>query len=140
MVVLFPPPHTIVTYPPLAALVNGESDHLLPVGDPRLVASLASLASAPAFVDVWCEDTQTLLVSLVPGVHAGTPALGVLERATSIFQIRNVYSELVPAIGWHEARAHLHWCREPPRSTYLVKFSASASAVQATPASRLPSA
>ncbi|KAJ6471722.1 hypothetical protein C8R47DRAFT_742220 [Mycena vitilis] len=136
--VYYPPPHTIVTYPPLAALINEESDELLSPGDPRLVAALAS---APAFVDAWCADTQTYLVSLVPGVNTGRPAMHVLERATSIFHILNARGQMGLAIGWDEARAHLQWYEGETKSysiyEELVKFSASASAVAAALAALL---
>ncbi|KAJ7089066.1 hypothetical protein C8R44DRAFT_990908 [Mycena epipterygia] len=105
----YPPPHTITNFSPLVELVNDPSDEELSPDDPRLVAALAE---APAFVDAWCLEQQTLLASLLPDADTMSvaPAAHILARATSVFHCPDP-NGMATAIGWDEARANLHWCR-----------------------------
>ncbi|KAJ7899771.1 hypothetical protein B0H13DRAFT_1718047 [Mycena leptocephala] len=121
----YPPPHTISAFPPIAQLIYEDSDAPLSPDDPRVVAALAG---APAFVDAWCIETKALLTSLLPYCNVGNPDFRLLERASSVFRLRKTNERSSDtAIGWDEARAHLHWCQGRPvhRSTddQLVKFN-----------------
>ncbi|KAJ7245912.1 hypothetical protein B0H12DRAFT_1127134 [Mycena haematopus] len=127
----YAPPHTIESFPPIAELIAQNSDEPISPNEPQLSAALAD---APAFVEAWAKETQTLLVSLLPGTEANKADF--LDRATSVFRVRITnegYEQTV--IGWEEARAHLHWFqgRPEPHSVddHLVKFNARGSAAAA---------
>ncbi|KAJ7249790.1 hypothetical protein B0H12DRAFT_1234611 [Mycena haematopus] len=127
----YAPPHTIESFPPIAELIGQNSDEPISPNEPQLSAALAD---APAFVEAWAKETQTLLVSLLPGTEANKADF--LDRATSVFRVRITnegYEKTV--IGWEEARAHLHWFqgRPEPHSVddHLVKFNARGSAAAA---------
>ncbi|KAJ7899781.1 hypothetical protein B0H13DRAFT_2029457, partial [Mycena leptocephala] len=93
-------------------LICEDSDEPLSRDDPRVAAALAG---APAFVDAWCMETKTLLTSLLPYCNVGDPDFRLLERATSVFRVRKTNQRSSDtAIGWDEARAHLHWCHGRP--------------------------
>ncbi|KAJ7055848.1 hypothetical protein C8F01DRAFT_447397 [Mycena amicta] len=112
-----PPPHTFATtYPPLVDLMNDPSDDLLSRDDPRLLSALSDPA-ARNFVDGLWTDLQMRLAGLVDT----SGDLASLERAGSVFLIsKGGYNSggrsRVPAIGWEEARARLHWCHGAPVS------------------------
>ncbi|KAJ7919838.1 hypothetical protein B0H13DRAFT_1987661 [Mycena leptocephala] len=126
----YPPPHTISAFPPIAQLICEGSDEPLSRDDPRVAAALAG---APVFVDAWCMETKTLLTSLLPYCNVGDPDFRLLERATSVFRVRKTNQRSSDtAIGWDEARAHLHWCQGRPvplsAEDQLVEFNAHAAA------------
>ncbi|KAF7341704.1 F-box domain-containing protein [Mycena sanguinolenta] len=129
----YPPPHTIDTFPPLAELLSQDFDEFLSLDNPQLCAALAD---GPAFVEAWANETKAMLVSLLLGAQAHSPDFRLLERATSIFRVRktNPWSTDL-AIGWEEARAHLHWFQGRPEPAIpggqLVEFNSHASTVAA---------
>lgn len=105
-------PRAIDTFPPIAELINEELEEPFFRDDPRIVAALADGAE---FVDAWCLEMQTLLVSFLPAADAARPDLRLLARATSVFRVQKPSDLAMPtpfwtAIGWDEARAYLHWC------------------------------
>ncbi|KAF8134088.1 hypothetical protein K438DRAFT_1883655 [Mycena galopus ATCC 62051] len=118
------PPRVIESFPPIAQLVNEDSDEMMTPEDPRLAAALAE---APAFVDGWAKEMQARLISLLPDTE---PDFHVLERATSVFRIGTE-----TAIGWNEARAHLDWWKGRPRpggsGEQLIEFNIRGSAAAA---------
>ncbi|KAJ7734353.1 hypothetical protein DFH07DRAFT_967673 [Mycena maculata] len=128
----YPPPHTIYEFTPIMQLIDDPSEENLSSDDPRLAAALAD---APAFIDTWCAETQALLASVLPDVdtHA-LPPTQILARATSVFRCPG-RSEAT-AIGWDEARVHLHGFRGWP-FVRSVEFSALGSAVARALALRL---
>ncbi|KAF8187980.1 hypothetical protein K438DRAFT_1004690 [Mycena galopus ATCC 62051] len=118
------PPRVIESFPPIAQLVNEDSDETISPEDPRLAAALAE---APAFVDGWAQEMHARLISLLPDTE---PDFHVLERATSVFRIGTE-----TAIGWNEARAHLYWWKGRPRpggsGEQLIEFNIGGSAAAA---------
>ncbi|KAF7357215.1 F-box domain-containing protein [Mycena sanguinolenta] len=129
----YPPPNTIRSFPPLADLLNEDSDDFLSLNNPQLSAALAD---ARAFVEAWAKETQALLVSLLPGAHAGEPDFSLLDLATSVFCVRRINAQSTDvAIGWEEARAHLHWFQGGPEPAVpgdlLIEFNTRGSTVAA---------
>ncbi|KAJ7736441.1 hypothetical protein B0H16DRAFT_120698 [Mycena metata] len=121
----YPPPHTIDTFPPLAAFIDEDTEEDIDKDNPRLVRALVG---APAFVDAWCLETKALLASLLPDVDGTPPDLRRLELATSVFCVRRLDSyRKDTVIGWEQARAHLNWCHGRPLPQFpeekLVHFS-----------------
>ncbi|KAF8197761.1 hypothetical protein K438DRAFT_1967320 [Mycena galopus ATCC 62051] len=122
------PPSAIDGFPPIARLINEDSDEPISADDPRLAAALAE---ASAFVDGWAKEMQARLISLLPDTEPDTePDFHVLERATSVFRIGTETT-----IGWNEARAHLDWWQgrpEPGESgEQLIEFNVRGSAAAA---------
>ncbi|KAF7351734.1 F-box domain-containing protein [Mycena sanguinolenta] len=110
----YPPPHTIHTTPQFCA----------------------AFADAPAFIEAWANETQAHLVSLLPGAQtAEKPDFRLLDRATSVFTVHKTNTRSTDlAIGWREARAHLHWFQGRPQFALpgsLVAFNPRGSAVAA---------
>ncbi|KAJ7835239.1 hypothetical protein B0H14DRAFT_2590382 [Mycena olivaceomarginata] len=106
----YPPPHTIDAFPPLAQLINEDSDEPLTHDDPRL---LAAIAEAAGFADAWIGETQARMVS---------PTSQLTARA-----------RWGTVIGWDEARAHLHCFHEVHlhHEDILIEFNTRGSAVAA---------
>ncbi|KAJ7199757.1 hypothetical protein GGX14DRAFT_661092 [Mycena pura] len=131
----YPPPHTITAFPPLAQLINDPSDTPLAPEDPRLHSAL-SLPDARTFIAAWCTETQARLAALLPAADSAADPAQALERATSVFLARRKGgrvpggTDMVPAFGWAEARAIVHWCHGPPDgdSERHIQFSALGSA------------
>ncbi|KAJ6540547.1 hypothetical protein B0H19DRAFT_1175821 [Mycena capillaripes] len=95
------PPRAIESFAPIAQLISEESERPLSRDDPQVVSALVN---APAFVEAWCVETQTLLASLLPGADTEHPDLRLLDRATSVFQMQKPgNSSAATAIGWEEA-------------------------------------
>ncbi|KAJ6602029.1 hypothetical protein DFH09DRAFT_1126198 [Mycena vulgaris] len=112
------PPRAIEEFPPIARLMSEGSEEALTRDAPQLVAALADGAQ---FVDAWCMEIQTLLVSLLPSVDAKRPDIRLLERATSVFRVQKPGDLATPtpfwtAFGWDEVRTYLDWCSEQPPS------------------------
>ncbi|KAJ7639944.1 hypothetical protein DFH06DRAFT_1302059 [Mycena polygramma] len=107
--VFYPPPLGIDAFPPIDELIAERLDKPLSPGDPRLAAALVE---APAFVEAWCIQLQTLLVALLPGADTTQLDLSRLDRATSVFRVLKMTftDPKGTAIGWDEARAQLQWC------------------------------
>ncbi|KAJ7434319.1 hypothetical protein B0H11DRAFT_2372831 [Mycena galericulata] len=134
---MLPPPHAIYSFPPLEQLLNDPSFEPLDPEDPRLHAALTEAA---AFVDSWCAENQALLTSLLPDSRLDSrypPDPNPLARATSIFRCPARVRTGI-AIGWEEARTHLHWFRgRPPMDTRTVEFCERGSATAHTLATLL---
>ncbi|KAJ6564219.1 hypothetical protein B0H19DRAFT_76532 [Mycena capillaripes] len=78
-------PRAIEGFPPIARLMSEDSEEALIRDHPQLVAALADGAQ---FVDAWCVEIQTLLVSLLPAADAERPDIRLLERVTSVFRVQ----------------------------------------------------
>ncbi|KAK6987588.1 F-box domain-containing protein [Favolaschia claudopus] len=110
------PPHTIVNFPPLAQLIEEDSEDSISADDPRLIQALEA---SPAFVETWILEMKKLLIAVLPKVESQPQQLENLgfhrlELASSVFRIHRTGMHFEVAIGWDEARAHLHrWTGEP---------------------------
>ncbi|KAK7017319.1 F-box domain-containing protein [Favolaschia claudopus] len=110
------PPHTIANFPPLAQLIEEDSEDSISADDPRLIQALEA---SPAFVESWILEMKKLLIAVLPKVESQpqqleNPDFHRLELAISVFRIHRTGMHFEVAIGWDEARAHLHrWTGEP---------------------------
>ncbi|KAK7055995.1 F-box domain-containing protein [Favolaschia claudopus] len=107
------PPRTIETFAPLAQLIEEDCEDSISAEDPRLIQALKA---APAFLENWIVEMKELLISVLPkGERLDHPDFARLELATSVFRIRRTGSQQFEvAIGWDEARAHVHWWAGEP--------------------------
>ncbi|KAF7357202.1 F-box domain-containing protein [Mycena sanguinolenta] len=92
------------------------------------------LLTPPAVVEAWANEMKTLLVSLLPTREAANP--DILDLATSVFRVRKTNARSTDlAIGWEEARAHLHWFQghtgPPLPGNPMINFDPRGSAVAA---------